>query len=196
MPRVRRLIYAAARPAFRRRLAAAKQALALQTLQRGINLAKLGGPEIVNALIEDGFQVVAAGWLAKQTKQDVFQAHAPHYIIVYIKGNCYYPAGASRHGLYCLSDVCRTIRVEWHRTDDRMVPSRELGKLLLVFGVILVGVGALLFLGARLQFRLGRLPGDIEYQGRHGSFYFPIVTCIVASVALTLILWIVNLFRR
>lgn len=77
-----------------------------------------------------------------------------------------------------------------------MDPLRELGKLLLVAGVVLVGVGALLVFGARLPFRLGRLPGDIAYQGRHGSFYFPIVTCIVVSVALTLIFWIVNLFRR
>jgi len=77
-----------------------------------------------------------------------------------------------------------------------MDPSRELGKLLLVFGVILVGAGALLVFGARLPFRLGRLPGDITYQGRHGAVYFPIVTCIAVSIALTLILWIVNLFRR
>jgi len=77
-----------------------------------------------------------------------------------------------------------------------MDPLRELGRLLLVAGVVLVGAGALLFFGARLPFRLGRLPGDISYQGRHGSFYFPIVTCIVLSVALTLILWIVSFFRR
>ena len=47
-----------------------------------------------------------------------------------------------------------------------------------------------------MPFRLGHLPGDIAYQGRHGSFYFPIVTCIVVSVALTLIFWIINLFRH
>jgi hypothetical protein len=77
-----------------------------------------------------------------------------------------------------------------------MDPLRELGKLLLVAGVVLVGIGALLVFGAKLPFRLGRLPGDIAYQGRHGSFYFPIVTCIVVSVALTLIFWVVNFFRR
>jgi hypothetical protein len=77
-----------------------------------------------------------------------------------------------------------------------MDPLRELGKLLLVVGVVLVGAGALLFFGARLPFRLGRLPGDISYQGRHGSFYFPIVTCILLSVGFTLIMWIVNSFRR
>jgi len=77
-----------------------------------------------------------------------------------------------------------------------MHPMREIGKLLLVVGIVLVAAGALLVYGGRLPFRLGRLPGDIAYQGRHGSFYFPIVTCIVLSVALTLILWIVNLLRR
>jgi Protein of unknown function (DUF2905) len=80
--------------------------------------------------------------------------------------------------------------------DRRMGPSRELGKLLLVIGVVLVGAGALLVFGVKLPFRLGRLPGDIAYQGRSGSFYFPIVSCILASIALTLIFWIVNFFRR
>jgi hypothetical protein len=78
----------------------------------------------------------------------------------------------------------------------RMDPLREIGKLLLVVGVVLIGAGALLLFGARLPFRLGRLPGDISYQSRHGSFYFPIVTCIVVSLGLTLIFWIVNFFRR
>lgn len=75
-------------------------------------------------------------------------------------------------------------------------PFRELGKLLLVIGAILVIIGALLISGARIPFRLGHLPGDIAYQGRHGSVYFPIVTCIVVSVALTLIFWIVSFFRH
>jgi Protein of unknown function (DUF2905) len=74
-------------------------------------------------------------------------------------------------------------------------PFRELGKLLLVMGAVLALAGGLLMLGARLPFRLGRLPGDIVYQGRHGSFYFPVVTCLVLSLALTLILWLVNFFR-
>lgn len=75
-------------------------------------------------------------------------------------------------------------------------PFRELGKLLLVVGAILVAVGALMIFGVKMPSRLGHLPGDIAYQGRHGSFYFPIVTCILISVALTLIFWIINLFRR
>ena len=77
-----------------------------------------------------------------------------------------------------------------------MDPIREIGKALLVVGIVLVGVGALLLFGAKLPFRLGRLPGDVVVQGRSGSFYFPIVTCIIVSLALTLLMWIVNLFRR
>ena len=74
-----------------------------------------------------------------------------------------------------------------------MDPLRELGKLLLIAGVVLVGAGALLCSAGSCRSGSAGLPGDIAYQGRHGSFYFPIVTCIVLSVALTLIFWIVNL---
>lgn len=77
-----------------------------------------------------------------------------------------------------------------------MDPLREIGKVLLVLGVVLVAAGAVLLVGAKLPFRLGRLPGDIVYQGRHTSFYFPIVTCIVLSLALTLISWLISSFRR
>jgi hypothetical protein len=77
-----------------------------------------------------------------------------------------------------------------------MDPTRELGKLLLLGGIVLVVIGAFFAFGGRLPFRLGRLPGDIGYQGKNSSFYFPIVTCIVLSVAFTLILWVINLFRR
>jgi hypothetical protein len=77
-----------------------------------------------------------------------------------------------------------------------MDPLREIGKTLLVIGIVLVGVGVLLLSGARLPFRIGRLPGDIVIQGRNGSFYFPIVTCILVSLLFTLLMWILNLFRR
>ena len=73
---------------------------------------------------------------------------------------------------------------------------RELGKFLLVAGIVLAAAGAFLMSGSKLPFRLGRLPEDIVVQGRNSSFYFPIVTCIVVSVVLTLLMWIVNFFRR
>ena len=77
-----------------------------------------------------------------------------------------------------------------------MDPLREIGKTLLLIGVVLVGVGVLLMSGARLPYRIGRLPGDIVIQGRNGSFYFPVVTCIIVSLLFTLLMWILNLFRR
>ena len=73
---------------------------------------------------------------------------------------------------------------------------RELGRMFLIVGVVLAVAGALLMYGARPPLRLGRLPGDIAYRGRNTTFYFPIVTCILLSLAFTLVLWIVNLFRR
>ena len=69
--------------------------------------------------------------------------------------------------------------------------SPELGRVLLVIGIILVVVGGLAALGVRLPF--GRLPGDIAIEGERGGFYFPIVTMIVVSVILTIV---VNLFLR
>jgi Protein of unknown function (DUF2905) len=73
---------------------------------------------------------------------------------------------------------------------------RELGKFLLVAGIVLAAAGVLLMSGSKLPLRLGRSPGDIVVQGRNGGFYFPIVTCIIVSVVLTLLMWIVNFFRR
>jgi hypothetical protein len=75
-------------------------------------------------------------------------------------------------------------------------PIIDLGKMILVLGIALVVVGSLLLFGAKLPLRLGRLPGDIAYHGRHGSFYFPITTCIVLSLVLTLLMWVIDLFRR
>ncbi len=77
-----------------------------------------------------------------------------------------------------------------------MDPARELGKWLIFGGLVLLAFGGLLLVGSRLPLRLGRLPGDIAIHGRRGSFYFPIVTSIVLSVALTLLMWLVSLFRK
>jgi Protein of unknown function (DUF2905) len=66
----------------------------------------------------------------------------------------------------------------------------DLGRLLLLLGVVLAVVGALLWLsgaaGARIPF-LGRLPGDIHLQRGNWTFYFPLTTSIIVSIVLTLI---------
>ena len=67
----------------------------------------------------------------------------------------------------------------------------ELGRILLVVGIVLVVLGGLAVLGVRLPF--GRLPGDIAIEGARGGFYFPVVTMIIVSIVLTVLL---NIFLR
>jgi hypothetical protein len=77
-----------------------------------------------------------------------------------------------------------------------MDPLRELGRSLLILGVVSVVLGAVFYFGARLPFRLGRLPGDIIHRGEHTTFYFPIVTCLAVSVMLSILFWLFSNFRR
>jgi Protein of unknown function (DUF2905) len=73
----------------------------------------------------------------------------------------------------------------------------QIGKMLAVVGAVLVIAGLLFIAGSKFSFwGLGRLPGDIIYKGKHGSFYFPIVTCIILSVVLTLVVWLISLLTR
>ncbi|HWB83651.1 MAG TPA: DUF2905 domain-containing protein [Bryobacteraceae bacterium] len=68
-----------------------------------------------------------------------------------------------------------------------------LGRVIILMGLALVLLGLLITFAGRLPLRLGRLPGDIHIQGRNSSFYFPLTTCILVSVIVSLFLW---LFRR
>jgi DUF2905 family protein len=77
-----------------------------------------------------------------------------------------------------------------------MEPLRELGRALLFFGALLILLGALLYFGNKLPLRLGKLPGDIVHRGEHTTFYFPIVTCLLLSAALSFLLWLFSNFRR
>ena len=63
-------------------------------------------------------------------------------------------------------------------------------KLLLALGVILVAAGLLWPYLSRLG--LGRLPGDIVWRGKHTTFYFPIVTSLILSAAISLVLWLIG----
>ena len=74
-----------------------------------------------------------------------------------------------------------------------MVPGIDsLGKMLILFGVVLALLGGLLLLAGKIPF-LGRLPGDIVIRREHWSFYFPLTTSIVVSILLTLLF---SLFSR
>ena len=65
----------------------------------------------------------------------------------------------------------------------------DLGKMMLVAGLLLVVFGAILCTNVGRTW-FGRLPGDIQYSRGNFSFYFPIVTCIVVSVVLTVLMWL------
>jgi Protein of unknown function (DUF2905) len=69
---------------------------------------------------------------------------------------------------------------------------RELGKFVAVMGVIITLVGLVMWSGFAPKW-LGRLPGDIRIERGHSAFYFPIVTCIILSILLSLLL---SIFRR
>jgi Protein of unknown function (DUF2905) len=72
----------------------------------------------------------------------------------------------------------------------------DLGKLLVIFGIILVIAGvALIFLG-RAHLPIGRLPGDILYRGKHTTFYFPLATSILLSVALSALLYVIGKLKK
>jgi Protein of unknown function (DUF2905) len=68
----------------------------------------------------------------------------------------------------------------------------NLGRTLIILGLIVIALGVVISLGERLPIRLGRLPGDIVVRGKHSVFYFPIVTSLLVSVVLSLILWLFN----
>ncbi len=72
----------------------------------------------------------------------------------------------------------------------------ELGKALVGLGLLLAGIGAVLMLAGRFGLPLGRLPGDMAYRGKSVSFYFPLGTCIVISVVLSVLFYLFSHWRR
>ncbi|MGQ9920097.1 MAG: DUF2905 domain-containing protein [Desulfobacca sp.] len=68
---------------------------------------------------------------------------------------------------------------------------REFGKMLVTFGIVLVGVGLILLYGAKIPW-LGKLPGDITIRRENFTFYFPLATSLVLSLILSLLLWLLR----
>jgi len=64
---------------------------------------------------------------------------------------------------------------------------RDLGKMLVIFGGLIMVVGLALWAGIGASW-LGRLPGDIRIERENSGFYFPVVTCLIISIVLSLIL--------
>jgi hypothetical protein len=66
------------------------------------------------------------------------------------------------------------------------------GRLLIILGLTLAATGLLLTFAGRIPF-IGKLPGDLRIERENFTFYFPLGTCLLLSLLLSLIFW---LFRR
>jgi hypothetical protein len=71
---------------------------------------------------------------------------------------------------------------------------QQVGKWLLLVGIVIAVLGAIMVLLG--QVGLFKLPGDLQFGGRNWRIYLPIASCIIISIVLTLILWLINYFRR
>lgn len=76
------------------------------------------------------------------------------------------------------------------------MPMAELGKVLVLFGVVLVAAGLAFMLLGRMHLPIGRLPGDFLFRGKNTTVYFPLATSIVLSVLVSLVLYLIRYFRR
>jgi di/tricarboxylate transporter len=71
-----------------------------------------------------------------------------------------------------------------------------LGKALVATGLLIALAGALLLAACRAGLPLGRLPGDIAYRGRHVTFFFPLGTCLVLSIVVSVLLYVLSHLKR
>ena len=71
---------------------------------------------------------------------------------------------------------------------------QPMGRALILLGVILTGFGLVLLVAPKIPW-VGRLPGDILIQRERFSFYFPLASCLLASLLLSLLMWLVSRFR-
>lgn len=71
---------------------------------------------------------------------------------------------------------------------------QQIGKLLILTGVIIVLVGSIVMMLGRVG--LFKLPGDLVFGGKNWRIYLPIASSIIISIVLTLILWLISYFRK
>jgi len=72
----------------------------------------------------------------------------------------------------------------------------EIGKLLVGLGIVLILIGGIMLMLGRTGLPIGRLPGDIIYRGKNTTFYFPLATSILLSVALSVVMYLITRFKR
>lgn len=68
----------------------------------------------------------------------------------------------------------------------------DAGRLLIIAGFLVIGLGVVLIFSDKIPF-LGKLPGDILIKKENSTFYFPLVTCLLISVVVSVLLWV---FKR
>lgn len=71
---------------------------------------------------------------------------------------------------------------------------QQIGKWLITFGIAVAVVGGLMLVLGKMG--LFRPPGDLQFGGKNWRIYFPIASCVIISIVLMLILWLINYFRR
>jgi preprotein translocase subunit SecY len=72
----------------------------------------------------------------------------------------------------------------------------DLGKLLVFLGAGIVIVGVVFVLLGRINLPIGRLPGDIVYRGKNTTFYFPLATSVLASVVISVLMYLIGKMRK
>jgi len=72
----------------------------------------------------------------------------------------------------------------------------EFGRLLVMLGIALAVIGGIVMLLGRTGLPLGRLPGDVLYRGKNTTFYFPLASCILISVVLSIVFFLVARMKR
>lgn len=68
----------------------------------------------------------------------------------------------------------------------------DLGRVLIGVGLLIAAVGVAVLLLGKTGLPLGRLPGDFAWRGRHATVYFPLATCIVISLVLSFVVWLMR----
>ena len=71
----------------------------------------------------------------------------------------------------------------------------EIGRIIMILGISLIVVGGIVMLLNRTGLPLGRLPGDFVYKGKNTTFYFPLATCILLSVVVSAVMYLIGRFR-
>ncbi|MFQ6034639.1 MAG: DUF2905 domain-containing protein [Sedimentisphaerales bacterium] len=71
---------------------------------------------------------------------------------------------------------------------------QQFGRWLILAGITIAALGVLVIALSRIG--LFKLPGDLQFSGKNWRIYFPIASCIIISIVLTLILWLIHYFRR